>query len=79
MSCMVKHAFASTILRMHVCTVLQQALQHNKICTFAGVVQRSLVKVVASVDVCAMLQQQTNDGHFTTETRSMQRQLAAKS
>lgn len=71
MSRMVQYTFAGTILGTQVGAVLDHTLQHEEICTFASVVQRSLVKVVAGIDVCTMLQQQANCCHVTAETCSM--------
>ena len=79
MSSVVKYTFACTILCAHVCAVFNQTPQHNEICTFAREVQRSLVEVIAGVNVSAVLQQQTNNCCVTTETRSMKCPLAIKS
>ena len=78
MRCVMKHTLARTILCTQVSTMLKQRLQNNEICTFACIVQRSLVKIVARINICAVFQQQTNDFHITTETRSMKTDLAVE-
>lgn len=75
---MVKYTFACTILGTQVSAVLKQTLQNNEIRTFAGIVQRSLVKIVAGINICAVFQQQANNFHITTEACSMKTDLATE-